>query len=37
MNLPFYVYLPIVGGIVGGIIGGYYHKRQKENQRNKGK
>lgn len=37
MNLPFYVFLPIVGGIVGGIIGGYYHKRQKENQRNKGK
>lgn len=37
MNLPFYVYLPIVGGIVGGIIGGYYHKKQKENQRNKSK
>lgn len=37
MNLPFYVYLPILGGIVGGIIGGYYHKKQKENQRNKEK
>lgn len=37
MNLPFYVYLPIVGGIIGGIIGGYYHKKQKENQQNKSK
>ncbi len=33
MNLPWYIFLPIVGGIVGGIIGGYNHK--KYNQRKK--
>lgn len=34
MNLPWYIYLPVVGGIIGGLIGGYYYnknKRKKEN------
>lgn len=34
LNLPWYSYLPIVGGIIGAIIGGYYHKKY---QRKKGK
>jgi len=30
MNLPWYVYLPVIAGIIGGLIGGSYYKRNKD-------
>ena len=27
MNLPWYVYLPVLAGIAGGIVGGYYYRK----------
>lgn len=34
MNIPVYIFLPIVGGLLGAVIGGRYYTSYKQKNRN---